>query len=616
MFKNMRISAKLGWGYSIILLLLALLAGSSILAVIWLGNAVQDIYEHPFTVSRNIRTVHINILLADREIERLFQGRSGGDIGQTVARLDELSGSIDSSLQIVQKQYLGDTKTTDDLVGHFRTWDQQRKEVVSMYRENRKDEARVRKDGRYAETMFAMESEIKEISAYAAGKADYFFGGTRNVVWTNVTIIGLLFAGALGLIVALWAYLVRSINDSLKVALDVSERLSAGEVGIEFPPPCHDEIGMILESLRRVADEAARMAVTADGIASGDLTVRVHPRSGKDRLGLAMLNMVEYLNKTAKAAERIASGDLTVEIVARSEQDAFGGVLSAMVNNLRHEIRQMKDGVGLLSASVNQIMTSTAELASIASQTAAAVNQTTTTMEEVRHTSLLSNQKAGQVSEAAGRSVEVSREGRDSIESTFKMLESVQRSITSIAERMDMLSEKTQAIGEIILSVNDLAEQSNLLAVNASIEAVKAGEFGRGFAVVAEEVRSLSEQSKMATAQVRSILSDIRKATSAAVTSVDQGAKVVSDLVRQSEKASTSIRTLSASVVESSDSAAQIAASIGQQLAGVDQVVQAMDNIRQASRQNAESARQLETAARGLKEFGNKLQNLASRYNV
>ncbi len=93
----------------------------------------------------------------------------------------------------------------------------------------------------------------------------------------------------------------------------------------------------------------------------------------------------------------------------------------------------------------------------------------------------------------------------------------IREQMEGIAESIVRLSEQSQAIGEIIATVNDLAEQSNLLAVNAAIEAAQAGEQGKGFAVVAQEVRSLAEQSKQATAQVRGILSDIQKATSAAV---------------------------------------------------------------------------------------------------
>jgi methyl-accepting chemotaxis protein len=178
------------------------------------------------------------------------------------------------------------------------------------------------------------------------------------------------------------------------------------------------------------------------------------------------------------------------------------------------------------------------------------------------------------------------------------------------------LAEQTQAIGEIIATVNDLSEQSNLLAVNAAIEAAKAGEQGRGFAVVAQEVKSLAEQSKLATAQVRTILGDIQKATSGAVLSTEQGNKAVEAGVKQAQDAGDAIRQLTEGIAESAQAANQIAVSAQQQLAGMDQLAQATENIKQATAQNLESMRQAETAVRNLHELGQKLEQLVGRYRL
>ncbi|MDO8706310.1 MAG: methyl-accepting chemotaxis protein, partial [Sulfuricaulis sp.] len=178
------------------------------------------------------------------------------------------------------------------------------------------------------------------------------------------------------------------------------------------------------------------------------------------------------------------------------------------------------------------------------------------------------------------------------------------------AESIVRLSEQSQAIGEIIATVNDLAEQSNLLAVNAAIEANKAGEQGKGFAVVAQEVKSLAEQSKQATAQVRTILGDIQKATSTAVLATEQGNKAVEAGVKQTTETGESIRLLADSIAEAAQAATQIAASSQQQMVGMDQVALAMENIKQASVQNVAGTKQAEAAAQNLHELGQKLNDL------
>jgi methyl-accepting chemotaxis protein len=186
----------------------------------------------------------------------------------------------------------------------------------------------------------------------------------------------------------------------------------------------------------------------------------------------------------------------------------------------------------------------------------------------------------------------------------------------AIAESIVRLSEQGQTIGQIIATVEDLAAQSNLLAVNAAIEAAKAGEHGKGFGVVAQEVKSLAEQSRQATDRVRTILGDIQKATTAAVMATEQGGKAVEAGGAQTELAGESIATLAGSVTEAAQAATQIAASSQQQLVGLAQVAGAMENIKQASTQNVASAKQLEVAARNLNDLGQRLKHLAATYTV
>src|ERR1700687_5995573 len=147
---------------------------------------------------------------------------------------------------------------------------------------------------------------------------------------------------------------------------------------------------------------------------------------------------------------------------------------------------------------------------------------------------------------------------------------------------MRRLSEQSQTIGQIIATVEDLAAQSNLLAVNAAIEAAKAGEHGRGFGVVAQEVKSLAEQSRQGTTQGRAILRDTQKATTTAVLATEQGSKAVDVGTRQTEVAGESIQALTASVGDAAQAAIQIAASSQQQFVGVGQGGTALGGNKQA----------------------------------
>jgi methyl-accepting chemotaxis protein len=370
---------------------------------------------------------------------------------------------------------------------------------------------------------------------------------------------------------------------------------------------------------RNIAKPLQNITASAAQMAAGDLTVGLSTNNRGDEVGAltqTFTRMAQSLRGMADVAGRIAAGDLRVKVDPQSEKDMLGNAFAKMVENLKALTAQIMEGATVLGSSANQISTSTTQLAASAAETATAVTETTTTVEEVRQTAQVASQKAKSVSESALKSVQISQSGKKSTEESIEGMQRIRQQVDAIADSMMRLSEQSQAIGQIIATVEDLAAQSNLLAVNASIEAAKAGEQGKGFAVVAQEVRSLAEQSKQATNQVRTLLGDIQKATGAAVMATEQGSKAVEEGVKQFGQAGQSIQTLAASVSEAAQAATQIAASSQQQLVGVDQVALAMENIKQASTQTATSARQLETATHNLNELGQKLKQLVEQYRV
>ena len=373
-------------------------------------------------------------------------------------------------------------------------------------------------------------------------------------------------------------FLTRNITTPLKAATTIASRLAAGDVSVKIDGENRgDEAGQLLRAFKRMTGFQCEMAGMAGKIAAGDLHVQVNPQSS---------------------------------------QDLLGNAFASMVTNLRSLTTEITEAVNVLGSASSEIVATTAQLAASSSETATAVTETTTTVEEVKQTAQVASQKAKSVAENAQKSAQISQAGRKSTDETVESMKRIHQQMSAIADSMVRLSEQTQAIGQIIAAVDDLAAQSNLLAVNAAIEAAKAGEQGKGFTVVAQEVKSLAEQSKQATAQVRTILSDIQKATSAAVMATEQGTKAVEAGVNQSAQAGASILALTSSVTESAQAATQIAASSQQQLIGVDQVASAMESIKQATAQNVASAKQMETSARNLNDVGRKLKQLIERYKV
>jgi methyl-accepting chemotaxis protein len=311
----------------------------------------------------------------------------------------------------------------------------------------------------------------------------------------------------------------------------------------------------------------------------------------------------------------VTEGNLTGRMEVRSDNEVgrLAKALNDMVDALRNQADQVLEGVGVLSASASEIAATGSQLAAGTSRSSSSVTETTATVEEVRQAAQVAGEQAKTVAENSRHAVEISNSGRQATEDTIRGMNQIKEQMESIADTVLKLNEHSEAIEEIIAAVKDLADQSNLLAVNASIEAARAGDQGKGFAVVAQEIKTLADQSKAATEQVRAMLDDTRKWVRAVVMATEQGGRAVDAGVEQSVLAGEAIRALTESVAASSQAASVIEASSEQQMVGVDQVAIAISGIDEAIRGNLDAANQLEGAAGRLKDLGDSLKIVVER---
>ncbi len=360
------------------------------------------------------------------------------------------------------------------------------------------------------------------------------------------------------------------------------------------------------------AQSEARTLMTILGIAATVLSVVIAI--------FLTLSITRPLNISLQAADLIASKDLTRDLSTFEKRgDEFGDMTQSfnrMVETLREQIQEILNGVNVIASTSSEILASTTQIAAGSAETAAAISETTTTVEEVRQATQLSSQKAKNLSDSAQRIAQVSQIGQKAVDETVNGMNSIREQMDVITQTVVRLSEQSQSIGGIIAAVTDIADQSNLLAVNAAIEAARAGDQGKGFAVVAQEIRNLAEQSKQSTTQVRSILNDVQKATSAAVLATEQGNKAVEAGVKQSVQTGEAIRILTETSGDAVQVSTQIVASSQQQLVGMDQIGTAMQNINQAGMETSASMTQAEDSVKNLHELGQKLKELVEQFKM
>jgi methyl-accepting chemotaxis protein len=425
-------------------------------------------------------------------------------------------------------------------------------------------------------------------------------------VYQLTTIILGIFVATTVIVLIIAFTIARGLSRPINQMVTVATRISEGNLHEKVSLQTQNELSLLAKSFNEMTGNLQRMMEV-------ERTSKVY-----------LENMVtSYRTFVGK----VTAGDLTSRLqlsqngrdshdTANDDLYELGVNLNAMVSGLSDITASIREATAGVSAATSEILAATTQQMASSTEQDAAVTQTVTTVEEVRATVKQTADRAQAVADASRQSLDVSRAGQMAIADTVEGMKSIRQRVESIAETILMLSERTQQIGEIITTVNEIADQSKLLALNAGIEAARAGEEGKGFAVVAMEVRQLAEQSREATARVRSILGEIQKATNTAVMVTEEGTKGAESGMVLVERAGEAIQELTATIQEAAQAAQQIAASTHQQISGIEQLVTAMQSIKQASTQTAASTRQAEVSAKDMTGMASKMEQAVSRYNL
>ncbi len=553
-----------------------------------------DVLEHLLATSGSDKAVHsADIARLDAAITKTVDGmrlgNPGGDLGPY---LDRFTQAWAMYTQTRDNQTLAASEA-----GH-------QQQALDVY------------TGPEAKSFAAVDDSLNALIQYLEGAANQTNSDNTSIYDNARTLIIIVTSLALLVGVGLALLLARRISDAVRQVGRASDNLAKGELGDRITIRSNDEIGRMAGAFQLMTDYQRNMSSAANTIAAGDLSADVRPLSDRDGLGNAFKRMIDNLRAMAGIADAIVRGDLSADIIPQSERDALGTAFQRMVANLRAMVTELQQGSQHLAAAGSEILAMTTQQAAGAHEQSAAIAQTTATVAQVKASADHAVQMAGTVSTTAQRAGGIAGEGVAAITHAGAGMTDIRRRMQAIAENILVLSEQSQQIGDIIATVNDLADQSNLLALNAAIEASRAGEQGKGFTVVATEIRTLAEQSKAATAQVRTLLSDIQRATNAAVMATEQGTKGVDTGSKLVEDAGLTIDSLAEAIRQAAQSAAQISASVNQHSVGMDQIAVAMTDINQATGQTLAATRNTEQAAEHLSSLAGRLAALAVQYHL
>ncbi|HHF7374878.1 methyl-accepting chemotaxis protein [Legionella bozemanae] len=396
----------------------------------------------------------------------------------------------------------------------------------------------------------------------------------------------------------------RAISIPVDKAINIAERIAAGERDVVIQIQSEDKLGKLLLSLKTMQE----------AIRKNEETLQTKEEESRELFE----KLVNSSKKFRVHSSKVAAGDLRerLEIDKEDILQDLGKDLNSMTDGLASITKKISKVSNDIVTMVGTVLTAANEQAEGITSQASAINEISASLEEIDKSSKQTMAKAQTLREVAKNTYEQGKLGTESVEQSIQGIKASEEKMKLIAQTILDLSNHTQQIGDITSVVNTLAQQSKMLALNASIEASKAGEAGKGFAAVATEVRNLAEQSEQSTVQVQRILEDIRRTTEKAVTVTEEGAKTLDLGIKLIEKAGHVIQALSKMINEASISSQHIEVAIRQEAVGIEQIVESMNEINRTTSTFSSSIKEMMAFIHNLDDIAKHLKDDVNFYKV
>ncbi|MFN8383512.1 MAG: methyl-accepting chemotaxis protein [Anaerolineales bacterium] len=384
-------------------------------------------------------------------------------------------------------------------------------------------------------------------------------------------------------LVSFAAYMIaRGITMPVKLMANTANRLALGNIDQTLDYASKDEYGVLADAIRSMLNYQREMVTAAISISKGNLTENIQPKSDKDSLGHAFKAMIESLQSIIR---RVAESANTLTFA--SEQLAISADQAGLATSqIATTVQQVAKGITMETVSVTQTATSVEKISQTINAVAKGTQEQTVSVANATAVTSQINQAIQQVAGNAQAVTRVSagaadaaKSGAGTVEGTVKDMELIKAKVSTSSQRVAEMGTLSDQINVILETIEDIANQTNLLALNAAIEAARAGEQGKGFAVVADEVRKLAERAGKATKEIGGLIKNIQHTVSEAVIAMDEGGQEVESGVKMANEAGKALTDILRAAEEVYRQAEQADNSVEKMKAASSQLVSSVDEV-------------------------------------
>lgn len=394
---------------------------------------------------------------------------------------------------------------------------------------------------------------------------------------------------------------------------EAARRIASGDVDFQLKVKKQDEIGTLRQNFNTMINNIKQV--------NSDL--RSEKAGVEQKIEQAILESEKhrlYLKNSTSAMlkemDRFSAGDLTVSLEVKSNDeigDLFTGFNNA-VRNIHQTLSKVMDMIDSTSSASAQISSSAEEMAAGAHEQEAQAQEIAASVGQMTRVIYESNTASNLVMKKAKHAGDSAKEGERIVSETVEGMNKIAEVVRSAASTVLELGRNSNKIEEIVQVINDIAEQTNLLALNAAIEAARAGEQGRGFAVVADEVRKLADRTTKATGEIGMMIKQIQKDTSAAVTSMQKGTENVEHGKVLAEKAGVSLKEITKSAEEVLTEVQKVTRASDEQTKAAEEIERSIQGISTVTRETSIGIQELAKASEGLNQLTEELLHLAGAF--